>query len=102
MTAKAPSSSASVSAEVAKLAAYKSLHSQYGADLKLSELEEIAGRALEVVKGLKPPSGADKKSLDGLYKWFQNNWSAIAPHLDELDPLDEEEDEEDEEEEDEE
>jgi hypothetical protein len=64
--------------------AYKALTKKFGDDLTVADLVELATSATEVVDGLKQPSGAEKKSTDKLYQWFQNNWVKIAPNLDDI------------------
>jgi hypothetical protein len=71
--------------DAASSEAYKALNKKFGDGLTLANLNELAISATDVVDGLKPPSGAEKKSTDKLYQWFQNNWSQISPNLDDLD-----------------
>lgn len=85
------SKSKDAKSDVTKLEAYKALTERFGTKIPLDQLVDLATQAAQRVIGLKDPTGADKKSTDKLYQWFQANWSSISPQLDDLDVGDDEE-----------
>jgi hypothetical protein len=77
-------------------AAYKALTERFGAAISLASLTKIAAESTGKAKGVKAPNADAKKTTAALYQWFQANWDAISPILDDLaSPDDEEEEEED-------
>lgn len=81
--------------------AYEALTKKFGEDVSLDTLAKCAVRIHEEEDDIKKPSAAILKSLEKLYKWFNDNWENISSLLDSvnLDDEDEEEEEEGEEEE---
>jgi hypothetical protein len=81
-------------ADVKSTPAYTALTKKFGAEVGLANLLKIAQDAAGQVKAVKEPKADAKKSPTTLYQWFQSNWDAISPILDNLSlPDDEEEDE---------
>jgi hypothetical protein len=92
---KAKSAKDAGKVDVTTLEAYKALAKKFGDELGIADLVTLAQTATDIVDGLKSPTGAEKKNRDKLYQWFQNNWAAISPKLDDLE-LEGEEEEDDE------
>jgi ribosome assembly protein YihI (activator of Der GTPase) len=82
--------------------AYIALTKKFGADIALADLARLAEDASNQAEDLRAPKADVKKSVNALYQWFQANWDAISPVLDDLNlsPDDEEEEDEDEDEDD--
>jgi hypothetical protein len=81
-------------------AAYLALTKKFGAEPGLADLLKLADDAVVQAKDVTAPKGDAKKTVNGVYQWFQANWGAISPILDDLalDGDDEEEEDEDEDE----
>jgi hypothetical protein len=78
------------------LEAYVALTKKFGEDIALADLLKLAEDAIVQGKHLSAPKGDAKKTVNGIYQWFQSNWDAISPILDDLTlPEDEEEEDED-------
>jgi hypothetical protein len=75
--------------------AYTVLTKEFG-NLSIAKLGKLADIAAMVIDDVPEPDRAAKKSLDGIYLWFDSNWDKISARLDTLSAaLDEEEEEED-------
>jgi hypothetical protein len=89
-----PGKAAAGKTDVSTLEAYKALTAKFGKEIGVAELVSLAASATGIIDELKGPSASEKKSVEKLYQWFQNNWSKVSPELDNIDLEDEEEDDE--------
>jgi hypothetical protein len=91
-----PATGKGTTVAVTSLEAYEALTATFGTDISFSKLIQLA-EAAKSVSEVVAPTCDEARTTSSLYRWFQQNWAAIAPTLDSIELEDSHEEEEEEE-----